>query len=482
MDISTTQRLEFLTGKLAAPALREVLRGQFPESSNSYTVTVLPITVAALMTPSWIARNWRPAPDVDRVILPGYCEGDLSELRSMAPIILDRGPRDLRRLPDFLTGRNETPSDFGAFRIEILAEINHAPRLNRSELLDQARRFAANGADWIDIGCEVDGNWSQVGDAVKAIRDLGLRVSIDSFDVNEVSTAVRAGAELVLSVNQTNRHAAPDWGVEVVVIPDEIRSLGGLRDNIEWLESRSVRFRVDPILEPIGCGFAASLERYLTVRKNWPTLPMLMGIGNLSELSDVDSAGVNLLLLGFCEELRIDRVLTTEVINWARSSVRECDLARRLVHYAVHHGIPPKNLATSLVMLRDARIESYADAQLEQLAAGIRDHNYRLFAERGEIHLLSANLHLHHADAFEVFRQLMETGPKNVDASHAFYLGYEMAKAMTALTLHKNYRQDEALEWGHLTIAENRHRLASAVPRRFDNSSCESTEAPTDLE
>ena len=28
-------------------------------------------------------------------------------------------------------------------------------------------------------------------------------------------------------------------------------------------------------------------------------------------------------------------MLTTEVINWARTSVRECDLARRLVHYAI---------------------------------------------------------------------------------------------------------------------------------------------------
>jgi hypothetical protein len=34
-----------------------------------------------------------------------------------------------------------------------------------------------------------------------------------------------------------------------------------------------------------------------------------------------------------------------------------------------------------------------------------------------------------------------------------------MAKAVTALTLDKEYRQDEALDWGYLTRAEMSHRL-----------------------
>ena len=41
-----------------------------------------------------------------------------------------------------------------------------------------------------------------------------------------------------------------------------------------------------------------------------------------------------------------------------------------------------------------------------------------------------------------------------IDAAHAFYLGYEMAKAVTALTLGKNYTQDRALQWGFLTVEE----------------------------
>ena len=41
-----------------------------------------------------------------------------------------------------------------------------------------------------------------------------------------------------------------------------------------------------------------------------------------------------------------------------------------------------------------------------------------------------------------------------VDAAHAFYLGYELAKAVTALTLGKHYTQDQSLKWGFLTVPE----------------------------
>jgi hypothetical protein len=59
-------------------------------------------------------------------------------------------------------------------------------------------------------------------------------------------------------------------------------------------------------------------------------------------------------------------------------------------------------------------------------------------------------------DPFELFRQMLEREP--IGASHAFYLGYEIAKAMTALTLGKNYVQDQALRWGFLTVPEESHR------------------------
>ncbi|MEZ6049476.1 MAG: hypothetical protein R3C11_28635 [Planctomycetaceae bacterium] len=52
-----------------------------------------------------------------------------------------------------------------------------------------------------------------------------------------------------------------------------------------------------------------------------------------------------------------------------------------------------------------------------------------------------------------MFDQIIAESP-DLDASHAFYLGYELAKAVTALTLSKDYRQDQALSWGFLTLPE----------------------------
>ena len=212
-------------------------------------------------------------------------------------------------------------------------------------------------------------------------------------------------------------------------------------------------FRIDPILEPIGFGFAASLGRYLEVRRRYPEAAMIMGAGNLTELTDVDSAGVNTILLGFCQELTIQSVLTTAVINWARSSVRELDLARRLVHHAVAHHTLPKHLEPRLVALRDPKVAEFGADNLAELQRRIRDPNWRIFAEGGMIHALN---NARSAPAIPI-RSCSSSRWGSSDAAHAFYLGYELMKAKTALTLSKTYRQDQAMDWGFLTEPEVSH-------------------------
>ena len=320
-------------------------------------------------------------------------------------------------------------ADYGAYDIEIIAEINHCPRLPLAEIRAQARQLAADGADVIDVGCEPDGPWAGVADVVRALRDDGHRVSIDSLDPREIEPAVAAGAELVLSVNSSNRDAARDWGCEVVVVPDDPRTLAGLDETVDELAAAGVRLRIDPVLEPIGFGFAASLGRYLEVRERYPDAEMMMGIGNLTELTDADSAAVNVVLLGFCQELGIRSVLTTQVINWARSSVRECDLARRLVYHSMRHRVLPKHLEPRLVMLRDPAVTRAVGRGAGAAGrARSRTRTTACSSPSGEVHVVSRALHLHDADPFVLFEQLRQSGPdgalpKNLDAAHAFYLG-----------------------------------------------------------
>ena len=458
------KRILFVTGRLAEYGLQEVLNKLSQQLMFKYELMVMPITVAALMTPAWIARHLQIPDYIDLIIIPGYCDNNLEELQQTTSVPIELGPHDLRKLPQHFGLGYQPPDDYGQYDIEILGEINHAPRLSMDSILEQAHTLKSSGADYIDVGCDPGSIWSGVGDCVKQLVDAGFKVSIDSLNPIEISNAVQAGAALVLSVNSSNRDAAVDWGVPVVVIPDDLATLAGLDDTVEFLATAGVPVRLDPILEPIGCGFTTSLERYIQVRKRYPDAEMMMGIGNLSELTDVDSAGVNTLLLGICQELGIRSVLTTEVINWARSSVRECDIARRLVHYSVNHRVPPKHLETELLTLRDEEATSFGKKALDKLSNSIKDPNYRIFAEEGEIHLISAGLHLHDKDPFKLFERLasgekQDKPPHNLDASHSFYLGYEMAKALTAITLSKQYTQDQSLNWGYLTREENSHRL-----------------------
>jgi dihydropteroate synthase len=161
------------------------------------------------------------------------------------------------------------------------------------------------------------------------------------------------------------------------------------------------------------------------------------------------------LLLGFCQELGIRSVLTTEVINWCRSAVRELDLARRLVYHACKEHLLPKHIESDLVLLRDPKLREHGEQTLQELAQCVTDRNFRLFAERGLLYVINGSQNLQGTDPFTLFEQMQKR--ETIDPSHAFYLGYEMAKAVTALTLGKNYVQDQALRWGFSTVPEPSH-------------------------
>jgi dihydropteroate synthase len=446
------ERITFVTGKLAEFAVRRVVERISAEIGFDYRVIVLPISVAALMHVDWVRRKLSLEERPDRVMLPGWCQGDLEALNDQFGARFERGPKEIHDLPEHF-GRKQEPPDLSQYDIEIVAEINHAPRLSDAQIVALSASLRNDGADVIDLGCIPGEEWSRAGEVTKILRGEGARVSIDSFNRREVEDGVAAGAELVLSCNGTNVGWASKLGAEVVAIPDEIRDLASLDRTIEKLDAANARYRIDPVLEPIGHGFSQSLDRFVQARKRWPHAEIMMGVANVTELTEVDSAGINVLLAGVCQELGIRSVLTTQVINWARSSVRELDIARRLVCHSLTHGSLPKHVDSRLAILRDPKLVEMTDEELTQLAARITDPNYRIFVQGGTIHLLNRDGHWQGSDPFELIRQAAAAG-KAINPLHAFYLGYELSKAATALALGKQYVQDQALSWGFLTIPE----------------------------
>src|SRR4029077_4206970 len=133
----------------------------------------------------------------------GLCEGDPRVISERFGVPAAKGPKDLRAIPGFFGGA-QAAREYGAWDIQVLAEINNAPRLSRGEILRAAEYYRDSGADIIDVGCTPGLPFPDLGETVAELRTAGMRVSVDTFDAGEIRTAVSEGAELVLSVNGSN--------------------------------------------------------------------------------------------------------------------------------------------------------------------------------------------------------------------------------------------------------------------------------------
>jgi dihydropteroate synthase len=169
-----------------------------------------------------------------------------------------------------------------------------------------------------------------------------------------------------------------------------------------------------------------------------------MGIGNLTELTDADTTGVTMTLMGLVSELQIRNVLVVQVSPHCRRAVRETDVARRMLFAAREDGSLPQGYDPSLLCLRDRKPLPNSPEEILENAAAVRDPNFRIEIAENGIHIYNRDGHHLAGDPFELFPKL---GVER-DGSHAFYLGVELARAQIAWQLGKRYAQDNELRWG----------------------------------
>jgi dihydropteroate synthase len=437
----------FVTGRLAEPALRSVASSL----DIDHQIAVMNISVAALMTPRWIARRLEVPSGVDNIVIPGLCDGDVEALEQATGLPVRKGPADVRSLPEWY-GRAAVQAELGPRDVQVFAEINDVQTLSREQVIERAEAYRADGADVIDLGLSLDRPWLAEGPGtIAALRERGLAVSIDTLDPEHIRMADAAGVDYVLSLTPGTIEMAEDLRATPVLItddPDDLDGLGRMADRLDRLDRP---YLLDSILAPINSGFAASLARYVEVRRRHPNAQMLMGIGNLTELTEADSTGVTALLIGFCQEVGIGAVLTTEVIGWAHGAVREAVLAAQVMHVAQREARPPKHIDSGLVTTRDETMRAPSEEELRTMQEQISDANYRLFADADWLYAFNGERFVREANMYAVFEQLGVT-----DASHAFYLGKELMKATIARGLRKSYRQEGPLDWGLLSFPEPR--------------------------
>ena len=468
-----TQKLLFLTGKLAEKSLYKVLTEVQSNPKTppfKYRVEQMGVSVAALMTPGLIARRLKQAGDVDKIILPGLCQGDLSVLAAQYGVPVERGPEDLKDLPQYF-GHVGTQPDLSQYSVQIFAEIVDAPYLSVEGIVKKAQRFISQGANVIDLGCLPGVPFPHLADSIKALKQLGIKVSVDSLNTDDLLTAGHSGADYLLSLTEKTLWIANEVASTPVLIPAKPHSLASLYRAIELCIKAGKPFIADPILDPINFGLTYAIVRYQKLRKKYPDIQIMMGIGNLTELTDADTTGVNAVLFGVIGELGVNAVLATSVSPHAINAIAEADVARRMMFASRQDERLPRGYSNGLLGLHDRRPFTYSADEIKDIAAQIKDPSFRIQVSEQGLHVYNRDGLFESTDPFALYPSLKVDD----DASHAFYLGVELARAQIAWQLKKRYVQDQELDWGVASqpadsVAKSAHREASLKEKRNKNS------------
>jgi dihydropteroate synthase-like protein len=401
------------------------------------------------MTTDMIARRLSDTFGADRVIVPGRCRGNLDVLSKTLGLPIDRGPEELKDLPQYF-GKAAQKPDLSRYSLKIFAEIVDAPNVSVEEVVKRAHYYKKNGADVIDIGCLPSTDFPQMEAIIQALKREGFMVSIDSLEPEDLLRGAKAGADYMLSLHEGSLWIADEVTAMPILIPEKHEDLSSLDRAIKRMQAKKRAFIVDPILDPLHFGFTQSIVRYHEVRKNYPEIEMMMGVGNITELTHADTAGMNALLLGICSELDINNILATEVSQHACRAIKEADLARRIFFTAKEHDTLPKHIDSGLMALHETSPFPYSLDEIKELAGQISDPSYRIQTSAEGVHIFNREGMHSATDPFELFPKLhVET-----DGGHAFYLGVELARAEIAWQLGKRFTQDQALNWGCATDYE----------------------------
>ena len=436
------QRFLFLTGKLAEKSLHKVLESM-QQLEFTYGIHQIGVSVAALMTTDLIARRLKDVSGYDKVILPGRCRGDIDQLAQQLGIPVERGPEELKDIPQHF-GQEVHRTDLSKYETDIFAEIVDAPNMSVDQILTRADQYKNDGANVIDLGCLPNTPFEHLSESVQALKSAGFKVSVDSLLAEDLVTGGKAGADYLLSLQYKSLWVLEKVDSTPIIIGDPPTNMRSLYKTIDVLQKEGVRFIADPILDPINFNFTESIVRYRNLRKRYPDIEIMMGMGNLTELTHADSAGINALLMGIISELDIGHILATEVSEHCRKAVKEADLARRIMHASKQDHIPPKGYDNGLMALHERKPFPYDINEIKEFSKIVRDPNFRIQVCDEGVFIYNRDGIWDATDPFDLYPHL------NVaeDGAHAFYLGVELARAQIAWQLGKRYEQDEELSWG----------------------------------
>jgi dihydropteroate synthase-like protein len=259
---------------------------------------------------------------------------------------------------------------------------------------------------------------------------------------------------MIMSISSKNLDAIELIEEQAVVVVE--RDIDKLFRLIDLVERKTEKVIADPILDsPLRV--AESITRYVEFRMKDPETPLLFGAGNVTELSDADSIGINALLAFIAEELGCNLLFTTEASPKTYGSVRELKIASYLAKASKIRDSPPKDAGVNLLVIKDKmryespqRPDEYVEA--EESKEFIRDPkgDFIIYVSGDRIVCKHDKLTVIGKNAKEVVDTILRHGLVS-RLDHAAYLGRELKKAEIAAILRKNYIQDRELDFGFVS-------------------------------
>jgi len=377
-------------------------------------VISIPITVISMLTTEKLAEILSSIPrvrDVDLLIVPGACEGSTVVIEERLGIPVVKGPTHLDDLevllsdPQILNHLSHdepaelaVPHPFAKRNMELLesvercaegipikgvivprnppplrivAEVSDAHRKSVEDVVERAKKLVEDGAHIVSVGFEA---WNPRPDYVKRVVSklvdaLSAPIAIDSLIPSEIRSGVEAGADMVLSLDIDNIEKVANYVRDrlCVVIPyssargwlpqtpaERLELVSKLIEKAHRLGIPNVV--ADLVLDPPIVGSPLKiLYHYSLLKMRFPDIPTLVGVGNVVELADVDSIGMNALLTFFAIEVGISMLLTVEKSYKAQGSTRELATAARMATIAWIKRAPPKNIGIDLLIAKRKR-------------------------------------------------------------------------------------------------------------------------------
>jgi len=492
-----------VTGKLAQNTAKR-------SANDKADVLVLDIEVAAFTTPA-LLRRFLPEKKYDLILIPGMSSGDFSGLEKELGIAIRLGPKhavDLGFVLSFagsfefstkipacellierkrstaidkvieLENKAVSPLTSGSVKIggnsrmKVMAEIVDAGNLEKKDLARKIIYFVESGADIIDLGMSLDTSKTGVRNAIETAKAVtGIPLSVDTLEPDLINAAKDAGIDIVLSLNSKNIDKVKDGIIKnsaiSVIIPDRSDDLESLFNNMESARNSGIKNIIaDPVLEPVGHGLSRSISRYYEFRERDKTTPLFFGVGNVTELIDADSIGVNSIISGIAMELGASILFTPEFSQKACGSVSELKTASMMMMLSQDRGSAPKDLGVDMLAIKEKRRREYGklpgtyiDARgsdkwhldpagcfkIELTDDEIRNgklYHGKIIVRNNNIKSKNINNVIAGSTAKDILDTIIKSGLiSRID--HAAYLGRELMKAEIALKFKRSYSQDD---------------------------------------